>query len=93
MQGASQIKREMAKRRIVIGINVRDRDLGGYVAELQKKVGKQVPLPAGYYYEWGGQFQNMERARTAPDDHRARSPSARFSSCCSCCSARCDSPR
>jgi cobalt-zinc-cadmium resistance protein CzcA len=63
VQGASQIKREMAKRRIVIGINVRDRDLGGYVAELQKKVGKQVPLPAGYYYEWGGQFQNMERAR------------------------------
>jgi heavy metal efflux system protein len=47
----------------VIGINVRDRDLGGYVAELQKKVGKQVTLPAGYYYEWGGQFQNMERAR------------------------------
>jgi heavy metal efflux system protein len=63
VQGASQIKREMAKRRIVIGINVRDRDLGGYVAELQKKVGKQVTLPAGYYYEWGGQFQNMERAR------------------------------
>ena len=63
VQGASQIKREMAKRRIVIGINVRDRDLGGYVAELQKKVGKQVVLPAGYYYEWGGQFQNMERAR------------------------------
>ena len=53
----------MAKRRIVIGINVRDRDLGGYVAELQQKVEKQVTLPAGYYYEWGGQFQNMERAR------------------------------
>ena len=63
VEGASQIKREMAKRRIVIGINVRDRDLGGYVAELQQKVGKQVTLPPGYYYEWGGQFQNMERAR------------------------------
>jgi heavy metal efflux system protein len=63
MQGASQIKREMARRRIVIGINVRDRDLGGYVAELQKKVGSSVPLPSGYYYEWGGQFENMERAR------------------------------
>jgi cobalt-zinc-cadmium resistance protein CzcA len=63
VEGPSQIKREMAKRRIVIGINVRDRDLGGYVAELQQKVGKQVTLPPGYYYEWGGQFQNMERAR------------------------------
>jgi cobalt-zinc-cadmium resistance protein CzcA len=63
VEGASQIKREMAKRRIVIGINVRDRDLGGYVAELKQKVGRQVILPSGYYYEWGGQFQNMERAR------------------------------
>jgi cobalt-zinc-cadmium resistance protein CzcA len=62
VEGASQIKREMAKRRIVIAINVRDRDLGGYVAELQQKVRKKVPLPSGYYYEWGGQFQNMERA-------------------------------
>ena len=63
VEGASQIKREMAKRRIVVGINVRDRDLGGYVAELQQKVDGQVTLPSGYYYEWGGQFQNMERAR------------------------------
>ena len=62
LEGASQIKREMAKRRIVIGINVRDRDLGGYVAELQKMVRKEIELPSGYYYEWGGQFQNMERA-------------------------------
>jgi cobalt-zinc-cadmium resistance protein CzcA len=61
-EGFSQIKREMAKRRIVIGINVRDRDLGGFVAELQAKVQQQVRLPAGYYYEWGGQFQNMQRA-------------------------------
>ena len=63
VEGASQIKREMAKRRIVIGINVRDRDLGGYVSELQKKVRQEIDLPSGYYYEWGGQFQNMERAR------------------------------
>jgi len=62
-EGINQIKRESAKRRIVVGINVRDRDLGGFVAELQEKVQQQVPLPAGYYYEWGGQFQNMQRAR------------------------------
>jgi cobalt-zinc-cadmium resistance protein CzcA len=62
-EGLSQIKREMAKRRINVGINVRDRDLGGFVAELKKKVEQQVTLPPGYYYEWGGQFENMERAR------------------------------
>ncbi len=63
LEGTSQIKREMAKRRIVVGVNVRDRDLGGFVAELQQKVGAQVKLPPGYYYEWGGQFENMTRAR------------------------------
>jgi len=60
--GPSQISREMGKRRIVIGINVRDRDLGGFVAELQKTVADKVKLPESYYLEWGGQFQNMERA-------------------------------
>lgn len=60
--GPSQISREMAKRRIVVGINVRDRDLGGFVAELQKAVADKVKLPEAYYLEWGGQFQNMERA-------------------------------
>ncbi|HBY60639.1 MAG TPA: CusA/CzcA family heavy metal efflux RND transporter, partial [Solibacterales bacterium] len=62
-EGASQIKREMARRRVVVGVNVRDRDLGGFVAELQRKVQDSVKLPPGYYYEWGGQFENMTRAR------------------------------
>ncbi|NJA87786.1 efflux RND transporter permease subunit [Rhodocyclus tenuis] len=60
--GPAQISRETAKRRIVVGVNVKDRDLGGFVAELQKKVDARVKLPEGYYLEWGGQFQNMERA-------------------------------
>jgi len=60
--GPSQISREMGKRRIVVGINVRDRDLGSFVAELQKTVSSQIKLPEAYYLEWGGQFQNMERA-------------------------------
>ncbi|MDD1621770.1 MAG: efflux RND transporter permease subunit [Methylococcaceae bacterium] len=60
--GPAQISREMGKRRIVVGINVRDRDLGSFVAELQQTVGKKVQLPEGYYLQWGGQFQNMERA-------------------------------
>ncbi|WP_347988204.1 CusA/CzcA family heavy metal efflux RND transporter [Methylomonas sp. AM2-LC] len=60
--GPAQISREMGKRRIVIGINVRDRDLGGFVYELQQEVSKKLNLPSGYYLKWGGQFQNMERA-------------------------------
>ncbi len=62
LDGPAQISREMAKRRIVVGINVKDRDLGSFVAELQTKVAEKIKLPEGYYLEWGGQFQNMERA-------------------------------
>jgi cobalt-zinc-cadmium resistance protein CzcA len=61
-EGPAQISREMGKRRIVVGINVKDRDLGGFVAELQQRVAAEVRLPEGYYLSWGGQFQNMERA-------------------------------
>ncbi len=60
--GPAQISREMGKRRIVVGINVRDRDLGGFVAELQNAVAEKVKIPDSYYLQWGGQFQNMERA-------------------------------
>ncbi len=62
LEGPAQINRDMAKRRIVVGINVQGRDLGGYVAELQKTVGEKVDLPPSYFIEWGGQFQNMQRA-------------------------------
>jgi cobalt-zinc-cadmium resistance protein CzcA len=61
-EGPAQINREMGKRRIVVGVNVENRDLGGFVAELQHEVAKNVQLPSGYYIEWGGQFQNMQRA-------------------------------
>lgn len=60
--GPAQISRETGKRRIVVGMNVSGRDLGGFVAEVQKAVDQQVSLPEGYYLEWGGQFQNMQRA-------------------------------
>ncbi|MFA6178663.1 MAG: efflux RND transporter permease subunit [Candidatus Methylopumilus sp.] len=62
LDGPSQISRESAKRRIVVGVNVKDRDLGGFVGELQQAVESKVKLPEGYYLVWGGQFQNMERA-------------------------------
>ncbi|MBE7541575.1 MAG: CusA/CzcA family heavy metal efflux RND transporter [Bryobacteraceae bacterium] len=63
VEGPAQINRDMGKRRIVVGVNLQDRDLGGFVAELQQKIGAEVELPPGYYIEWGGQFQNMQRAR------------------------------
>ncbi|MCC6393327.1 MAG: efflux RND transporter permease subunit [Bryobacterales bacterium] len=62
VEGPAQINRDMAKRRIVVGVNVQNRDLGGFVEELRGEVARRVPLPAGYYIEWGGQFQNMDRA-------------------------------
>jgi len=62
LEGPAQINRDMAKRRIVVGINVQGRDLGGFVSELQRTVGEKVDLPPGYFIEWGGQFQNMQRA-------------------------------
>jgi cobalt-zinc-cadmium resistance protein CzcA len=62
VEGPALINRSMGKRRIIVGVNVQNRDLGGYVKELQAKVEQQVPLPTGYTIEWGGQFHNMERA-------------------------------
>ena len=62
VEGPALINRSMGKRRIVVGINVQNRDLGGYVKELQAKVASAVPLAPGYTIEWGGQFHNMERA-------------------------------
>ena len=62
IDGPAIISREYAKRRVVVGANVHERDLGGFVAELQERASKEIKLPPGYYFEWGGQFQNMERA-------------------------------
>ncbi len=62
VDGPAIISREYAKRRVVIGVNVHDRDIGGFVEELQQRTAKEVKLPTGYYFEWGGQFENMERA-------------------------------
>jgi cobalt-zinc-cadmium resistance protein CzcA len=62
-EGPNQIQREDAKRRIVVGFNVRGRDVESVVAELNKKIAQQVKLPAGYYITYGGQFQNLTEAR------------------------------
>ncbi|MFZ9264295.1 MAG: efflux RND transporter permease subunit [Polynucleobacter sp.] len=62
MDGPSQVSRESGKRRLVIGVNVNGRDLGGFVKEAQDKIAKEVSLPNGYTLDWGGQFENMQRA-------------------------------
>jgi len=60
--GPAQISREAGKRRIVIGFNVADRDVQSVVEEIQKKLNNQVKLPSGYYFTYGGQFENLQEA-------------------------------
>src|SRR5207302_2601846 len=63
VKGPGRIMREAGQRRIVVQCNVRGRDLGSFVAEAQDKVAARVELPAGRYrLEWGGQFENLQRA-------------------------------
>ena len=62
-EGPNQIQREDAKRRIVIGFNVRGRDVQSIVKELQQKVEQQLKLPAGYYITYGGAFENLNEAK------------------------------
>ncbi len=62
VDGPAQISRESGKRRVVVGANVEGRDLGGFVTEVQQRIDSEVRLPDGYYFKYGGQFENMERA-------------------------------
>lgn len=62
-EGPNQIQREDAKRRIVVGFNVRGRDVQSIVTELQGKVEKQLRFPAGYYVTYGGAFENLNAAK------------------------------
>jgi len=61
-EGPNQVSRENGKRRIVVQANVRGRDLGGFVADAQAAVAREVRPTPGSWLEWGGQFQNLERA-------------------------------
>jgi len=60
--GPNQISRENGKRRVVVSANVRDRDLGSFVAEVQRQVAEKVKMPAGYWIGWGGQFEQLVAA-------------------------------
>ena len=60
--GPAQISREKIQRKITVELNVRGRDLASAVAEAQERVEAEVELPAGWYVEWGGQFENLAAA-------------------------------
>ena len=59
--GLNQVSRENGKRRVVIQVNVRDRDIGSFVTEARSKV-EAVALPTGSYLQWGGQYENLQAA-------------------------------
>jgi len=62
-EGPNQIQREDAKRRIIVGFNVRGRDVQSIVNELQGKIDAQVKFPTGYYVTYGGAFENLNAAK------------------------------
>jgi cobalt-zinc-cadmium resistance protein CzcA len=60
--GPAQISREGVRRRIVVEANVRGRDIASFVAEAKQKIDGAVELSPGYYFQWGGEFENLEAA-------------------------------
>ncbi|WP_409965792.1 Multidrug resistance protein MdtC [Mycovorax composti] len=62
-EGPNQIQRENSQRRIIVGFNVRGRDVQSVVHELQEKVQQQVKFPSGYYVTYGGAFENLVEAK------------------------------
>ena len=63
VSGASIISRRENRRMISVRTNIRGRDQGGFVADAQQRFASHVTLPAGYNVDWGGQFENLSRAR------------------------------
>ena len=60
--GPNLINREDGKRRIIVTCNIRGRDIATFVAEAQSKIREQIKLPVGYWMQWGGQFEQLQRA-------------------------------
>ncbi len=63
ISGPMQISREETRRRITIGINVRNRDVESFIAEVNNALEKELSLPPGYSFTYGGQFENLESAK------------------------------
>ena len=62
-RGPATIRTENSQLTVYIYVDIRDRDIGSYVADAQKAVAEQVKFPPGYYVNWSGQFEYMERAK------------------------------
>ena len=62
-KGAAKISRDDTKRRVVVGVNVRDRDLQSVVEDVKQIIDTQVKIPVGYSVKYGGQFENLESAK------------------------------
>ncbi|MFZ6663525.1 CusA/CzcA family heavy metal efflux RND transporter [Peijinzhouia sedimentorum] len=62
-KGPAKISRDNTKRRIVVGVNVRNRDLESVVNDVQAVINKEIKLPTGYTIEYGGQFENLRTAK------------------------------
>src|SRR5262249_46023636 len=60
--GSMNIAHENGKRVASIGVFLRGRDMGSAVAEMQQRVRQKVAMPAGYFVQWGGEFENQQRA-------------------------------
>jgi heavy metal efflux system protein len=58
-QGPNQVNRENGKRRVVVTANVRGRDLGGFVGDLQRRIATEVEVPSGYWVDYGGTFEQL----------------------------------
>jgi cobalt-zinc-cadmium resistance protein CzcA len=63
-EGPNQISRENGKRRVVVQANVRGRDIGSFVEEAQRRIDAEVQVPPGNWLAWGGQFENLQAARS-----------------------------
>jgi cobalt-zinc-cadmium resistance protein CzcA len=98
--GPNQISREDGKRRVVVTANVRGRDLGSFIQEVQQRVGAEVEVPAGYWVAYGGTFEQLISACSTPCSARCatppssspacrwRSPAAWPRCCCGVCRCR-----
>ena len=62
VEGPVSVKREQGRRFVVVMSNVKDRDLVSFVEDAQLKIGEAISLPTGYHMEWGGEFENQQRA-------------------------------
>lgn len=60
--GPNQFSRENGKRRVVVTANVRDRDIGSFVAQAQQRIEQEVKIPSGYWLTWGGTFEQLQSA-------------------------------